>query len=617
MQKWGLDYDGDQGRVPRPDHDQHLPVGADRTGARLSGLRRPGLGAGRLQLPDRLAGPRAARAVRHHHRLDLAALRRRRHRRGAAAPRPHRRGHVHRRVAGRDRRLRPGRVAARLRRQRPALRPRRQPLAARRAARRLSLRRRGSLDRHRRARRRRLARLVRGDGRPAWATAAELATLDGRLRAVDEIERSSRRGRAPQDAADARRDSCRRPASTRRRWPTCRTCSPIRSSPTAATSPSSRTRWSAATSSKRRACASPPRRCSSPGRRRCLGGRQRGDVLRAARHDARRSSMSCRGRRARLRDTPPPDTEALSVNASSAARSSPRRTVSSRRSTGRPTQPAERVALVLHPHPLYGGTMHNKVVYHTAKALEAAGFVTLRFNFRGVEGSSGAHDDGRGEVEDARVALDWLLARAAGGARGAGRRLLVRRLGGAALRLCDARVQRIIAIGTPGRWLSAAAARSPARSRSISSTARATTSRRSPTSRRCSPDARRSAPTARARRAGGRAFLRRPARRAGRASCRRSPCERCGCSPSICRSPSSAPYACIHDADIAAAPAAVFETLADLDSWPQRFGAATHGEWITSPPHGIGAVRAVQVGDALSGRMLRRLGAGCALQPSR
>lgn len=57
-----------------------------------------------------------------------------------------------------------------------------------------------------------------------------------------------------------------------------------------------------------------------------------------------------------------------------------------------------------------------------------------------------------------------------------------------------------------------------------------------------------------------------------------------------------APYACIHDADVAALPAAVFAALADLDRWPQRFGPATRGEWITSPPHGIGAVRAVQVG---------------------
>jgi hypothetical protein len=57
-----------------------------------------------------------------------------------------------------------------------------------------------------------------------------------------------------------------------------------------------------------------------------------------------------------------------------------------------------------------------------------------------------------------------------------------------------------------------------------------------------------------------------------------------------------APYACIHDADLAADPAAVFAALADLDSWPKRFGAATRGEWVTSAPHGIGSVRAVHVG---------------------
>src|SRR5215510_5593361 len=76
----------------------------------------------------------------------------------------------------------------------------------------------------------------------------------------------------------------------------------------------------------------------------------------------------------------------------------------------KPVDAAERVALVLHPHPLYGGTMHNKVVYRVAKSLEAAGIVTLRFNFRGVEGSSGGYDEGDGEAEDARTALAWLLA---------------------------------------------------------------------------------------------------------------------------------------------------------------------------------------------------------------
>ena len=65
-------------------------------------------------------------------------------------------------------------------------------------------------------------------------------------------------------------------------------------------------------------------------------------------------------------------------------------------------------ALVCHPHPVYGGTMHNKVVFHTMKALNAFGFPVLRFNFRGAGLSQGEHDDGRGEVEDVRAALDWL-----------------------------------------------------------------------------------------------------------------------------------------------------------------------------------------------------------------
>jgi hypothetical protein len=66
------------------------------------------------------------------------------------------------------------------------------------------------------------------------------------------------------------------------------------------------------------------------------------------------------------------------------------------------------VALVLHPHPLHGGTMHNKVVFRAARALNEAGLVSLRINFRGVGGSSGTHDHARGEQEDARVALDYL-----------------------------------------------------------------------------------------------------------------------------------------------------------------------------------------------------------------
>ncbi len=65
-------------------------------------------------------------------------------------------------------------------------------------------------------------------------------------------------------------------------------------------------------------------------------------------------------------------------------------------------------AIVCHPHPLFGGTMHNKVVYHAAKALNSFGFPVVRFNFRGAGRSEGAHDQGRGETDDVRAALDWL-----------------------------------------------------------------------------------------------------------------------------------------------------------------------------------------------------------------
>ena len=66
------------------------------------------------------------------------------------------------------------------------------------------------------------------------------------------------------------------------------------------------------------------------------------------------------------------------------------------------------VALVCHPHPLGGGTMHNKVVYRAAQGLLEAGLVALRFNFRGVGGSTGEHDDGNGEKDDVRTMLDYL-----------------------------------------------------------------------------------------------------------------------------------------------------------------------------------------------------------------
>jgi alpha/beta superfamily hydrolase len=68
-------------------------------------------------------------------------------------------------------------------------------------------------------------------------------------------------------------------------------------------------------------------------------------------------------------------------------------------------------ALVCHPHPLYGGTMHNKVVFRAAKAATNAGLPALRFNFRGVGKSTGSYSHGIGEVEDVRAALDFLAAR--------------------------------------------------------------------------------------------------------------------------------------------------------------------------------------------------------------
>ncbi len=69
---------------------------------------------------------------------------------------------------------------------------------------------------------------------------------------------------------------------------------------------------------------------------------------------------------------------------------------------------ATHTAVVCHPHPLYGGTLHNKVVFHAMKALNSFGFPVLRFNFRGTGLSEGEHSHGSGEVEDVRAALDWL-----------------------------------------------------------------------------------------------------------------------------------------------------------------------------------------------------------------
>ncbi len=108
---------------------------------------------------------------------------------------------------------------------------------------------------------------------------------------------------------------------------------------------------------------------------------------------------------------------------------------------------ATHAAVVCHPHPLFGGTLHNKVVFHTMKALNSFGFPVLRFNFRGTGLSQGKHDQGRGEIEDVRTALDWLDAEFHLPLLFAGFSF------GAAIGLqaaaADARVKALIGVGTP------------------------------------------------------------------------------------------------------------------------------------------------------------------------
>ncbi len=70
--------------------------------------------------------------------------------------------------------------------------------------------------------------------------------------------------------------------------------------------------------------------------------------------------------------------------------------------------PGAPIAIMLHPHPQYGGTMNNKVVFQIFQAFTKRGFSTLRFNFRGVGRSQGVYDEGLGELSDAAAALDWL-----------------------------------------------------------------------------------------------------------------------------------------------------------------------------------------------------------------
>ena len=76
-----------------------------------------------------------------------------------------------------------------------------------------------------------------------------------------------------------------------------------------------------------------------------------------------------------------------------------------------PAGPITRAAIVSHPHPLFGGTMHNKVVFRIARAFQDAGFAVLRFNFRGAGRSEGEHDHGLGEQADLRAAIEFIKKR--------------------------------------------------------------------------------------------------------------------------------------------------------------------------------------------------------------
>ncbi len=76
-----------------------------------------------------------------------------------------------------------------------------------------------------------------------------------------------------------------------------------------------------------------------------------------------------------------------------------------------PQTAANGLAVICHPHPLFGGAMSNKVTYALAAAAQAAGLQALRFNFRGVGRSAGPHDHGRGETDDVLFLVDWLRER--------------------------------------------------------------------------------------------------------------------------------------------------------------------------------------------------------------
>jgi len=122
-----------------------------------------------------------------------------------------------------------------------------------------------------------------------------------------------------------------------------------------------------------------------------------------------------------------------------------------------------RAAVICHPHPLYGGTMHNKVVHRLARAARRAGFAALRFNFRGAGASGGEHDHGLGEQDDLRAALGFLRERYPEAGLAAAGFSFGSRVG---LRVCcqDRAIERFVAAGAPvdhGSWDFLASCRTP------------------------------------------------------------------------------------------------------------------------------------------------------------
>ena len=117
--------------------------------------------------------------------------------------------------------------------------------------------------------------------------------------------------------------------------------------------------------------------------------------------------------------------------------------------------PIERVAVICHPHPLHGGTMHNKVVFRLARAVRNAGAAVVRFNFRGVGQSAGSYDGGIGEQDDLRAALRFGSERRPGIPLVAGGFSFGSRVGLRVVCDKDCAVERFLAVGTPvehGEW---------------------------------------------------------------------------------------------------------------------------------------------------------------------